>query len=444
MSKTEEVLDMEDPWAEYGGSDGPRFDDFMMYISSSRNVKITTAEKYAQKINQIARLGLGDDNPKPISTVEEYIGWLKGNAEDISRNIQEGIINRGSHTGEAWCDNTKANCYKAIISAGKFYIVPLKERKTAKKEGMDIAECHYLPEVAADIHHLEGEFNKLNQSNQEQRASRIPTDKQYKNWATWDEILDMAKAAQSLLKHQGINVKRMTFTKRDKSYRNTQILTLQRAIFALLYTKLKPRRTEYVGYLDKDGLNRGTKWWKMDGKCCADCESNDATLLTTHPDYNKDNWLMYVRRGRNKYGFLQFILNHWKESFIYGTKIVKIDNLQLVKMFLLLHKMSPAYDKEGNELPTGTGVTYVFNQFRPHNRLKGTFSNPMTPNNLTGHLNAVFGADGKRISIAMLRTIYTTTFHSKDYDQLEQTADDMGHSTATQISYAKKNVAITI
>ena len=423
------------------------------FIEKTRGCALSTAKKYKQKINQIAliRSATGSDYlAASIETVGEFIKWLKESSGTIVSDIESGV----NRKGEPWSESTRANCYKAIIAAGKHYTVPLKDRKAAKMAGHNVKEHYYLKGVEDEVKSLEDHFNKLNDATQTQRKSGVKTEKQKKNWISWSTILEKAQQAIDLLKHEGINLSKCTYaqidkgvTKRDDSGTNTQILTLQRAILASLYTDVLnstgvkgPRRSEYVGYIDRNGINRGTLWCGGDG---GDDTESQTTYLCTDKKAKMHNWLVYkkidMRGARNKGGYLQFILNHHKTSDSQGSVKITIDNMRLIKMLLLLRQMGKERD-----------VQTVFNQFRPQKTRRGDenykppFSVAMTPNNLTSHLNAIFSVGEKKISVDMLRTIYLTEKYGPIEEEKKEVAKCMGHSLSTQQTYIKSPDIISI
>ena len=69
-------------------------------------------------------------------------------------------------------------------------------------------------------------------------------------------------------------------------------------------------------------------------------------------------------------------------------------------------------------------------------------NNKMTANTLTKHIVNIFKSTKKRISVNMLRHMWSTE-HSEakniDYKKLKEQAHKMGHSIETHIEYIKKD-----
>lgn len=120
-------------------------------------------------------------------------------------------------------------------------------------------------------------------------------------------------------------------------------------------------------------------------------------------DKTKDN---FMEKGK-------FIFNRYKTDNKYGQQVVKIPrSLQnIIKMWETKHDNDYLLFNEDGK--------------------------PLTPPRMTTRLNTIFG---KKISVNMLRHIYLTD-KLKDIPalkELDELADDMGHSVDQQMLYAKK------
>jgi len=107
-----------------------------------------------------------------------------------------------------------------------------------------------------------------------------------------------------------------------------------------------------------------------------------------------------------------FVFNNFKTKKSFGSQEVKI-NPVLLKYLKLWLKVNPT-------------------EFL----LFDTKFNSLSQPQMTFRLNSIFG---KKISVNLLRHIYITDELGEDIQNLNEKARDMGHSTATQATYVKRD-----
>lgn len=117
------------------------------------------------------------------------------------------------------------------------------------------------------------------------------------------------------------------------------------------------------------------------------------------------------------YKFKKFIFNKYKTNKTYGRQEVDIDKKleKILKMWSVKNKSD-----------------YL---------LVDSLGQPMSNVKLNKRLNAIFKDTGKPVSVNALRHSYITSLYPKDMPTLEtlnNIAEDMGHSIATQQLYIKK------
>ena len=127
-----------------------------------------------------------------------------------------------------------------------------------------------------------------------------------------------------------------------------------------------------------------------------------------------NNWLV-IKSRRNKY----FVLTRFKTAKTEGKTIISATKQMNTILNILLKFLD-------------SGDWF----------LTDSRNNKMTANTLTKHIVNIFKSTKKRISVNMLRHIYTTE-HSEakniNLKRLKEQAHKMGHSIETHIEYIKKD-----
>jgi hypothetical protein len=201
------------------------------------------------------------------------------------------------------------------------------------------------------------------------------SEKQEEAWLTWDEV-EKKKAALIEDVNAFVNNKHITATQFDK--------LLQHTILSL-YTDIPPRRNQ--DYLDMYVVRKWTKDMPAD---------KNYYDLATH----------------------KFIFNKYKTAKTYGSKVVDTtEPLQkALSEYLKFHPLARGKAKEFKLLVKPDG------------------SNLSTVNAITRVLNRIFG---KKVGSSMLRHVYLSSKYGDTMKEMEEVADEMGHSTAVQKEYIK-------
>jgi hypothetical protein len=130
-----------------------------------------------------------------------------------------------------------------------------------------------------------------------------------------------------------------------------------------------------------------------------------ALLKINNYDKTKDN---YYKAGK-------LYFNKYKTSDKYGLQILEVpyEVNNIIKKWLKINK----------------GDYMLFS----------TNKNPLSSSQISKMLNKIF--DGKKISVDMLRHIYLTDLykHIPSLKDMEKTAEDMGHSVETAMTYIKRD-----
>ena len=211
-----------------------------------------------------------------------------------------------------------------------------------------------------------------------EQMTQIKNEKQAKNWVSMAELKDVVDNLHAEIISQNL----YQLAHWDKQ----QIDLFQRYLVSSLYTKLPPVRLDFSGM-----------------------------IITSMSDYNKlkdkkDNYLV-IENMKKKY----FSFNDYKTNKQYGEKFVEIpQEISEILNSWLIHNKS--------------GILLLDSNGRPMSRVT-----------LSRYLNKIFAPTGKNISVTMLRHIYLSDQFPAQAQKMQDLADQMGHSIATQQQiYVKK------
>lgn len=216
------------------------------------------------------------------------------------------------------------------------------------------------------------------EDNDKENPTHKKTDKQDKNWITWNEVEEIKTELHNKVKSVGKTISK-----------NQYELILQFFILSL-YTDIPPRR-------NKDYL--------------------DMVIVKKYND-NMSNERNYLSKSDNK-----LIFNKYKTSKTYGQQIIDFsDNAELKKATELYLKYHPLMKgRMGKNKTVSLLVNY---NGSPLNQI----------NSITRILNKIFG---KNVGSSMLRHIYLSSKYGEDLSEKQEDAEAMGHSNATQKEYIK-------
>lgn len=199
-------------------------------------------------------------------------------------------------------------------------------------------------------------------------------DNQKENWISWDEVINIYN---DLLNKVSQLPKKI---KTDKQYN-----TLLDLVILSLYTNIEPRRNK-----DFQMMNI-IKGYDMD-----------------------DNNINYYNIDKNELYF-----NNYKSMKKHGQQKINIpDNLkEVINLYIKNHPL--IINKKKFNVPF-----LVHHNGDPLNKI----------NSITNILNSIFG---KKLGSSMLRHIYLTYRFGDTYKEMQQVADNMGHTISTQKDYIK-------
>ncbi len=203
------------------------------------------------------------------------------------------------------------------------------------------------------------------------------TEKQEENWITWDEVQKKKFGLKEDIS-SFLSTKNITSGQYDK---------LLQYVILSLYTDVPPRRNQ--DYIDMFVVKKLGK----------DAENN-----------------------RNYYDMAthKFVFNKYKTAKKYGQQIVDVPpELQaVINTYFKFHPLAKAKQKEFRFLVKADGS--------PLN----------TINSITRMLNKIFG---KKVGSSMLRHIFISSKYGDKIKELQEVAEDMGHSTEEQQGTYFKN-----
>jgi integrase len=216
----------------------------------------------------------------------------------------------------------------------------------------------------------------LNKSLRSEESKHEKTATQRANWMEWDSI--MARREELKQKVEAIT----TGKKQLSEFNYNQLLNY---LILCLYTMISPRRNN-----DFTNCFIVKKW-------------------TENMD-DKKNYLDLTGK--------KFIFNVYKTSKTQGTCVIDIPDelMTVIKLYLNFH---PSYTSNS------PNVRFLVNYE----------GNSLPINGITLRLNTAIGG---KIGCSMLRHIYLTHKFGNVSQEMEQTAENMGHSTNMQKEYIKK------
>ena len=220
----------------------------------------------------------------------------------------------------------------------------------------------------------------LNKKYTQDKSDREKNDKENNNWATLEDLHKVRAKLHKKIIEENIH--------QEDNLSNKEKDLLQQYLVASLYTLLPPRRNIYssVEIIPLQQYN------KLKG------DDRKKNYLV----YNKPKTKIFFHFGKQK-------SRNFKEQKIDATKELK----KVLRLYLKHHNRK-----------------YLLNNKKGER---------MTENGLTKYLNKVFKIGGKKISSSMIRKIFATEVVGKAHELIEDTAEKMGHSVATQKSnYVKK------
>jgi integrase len=207
------------------------------------------------------------------------------------------------------------------------------------------------------------------------------TEKQKENWLSWEEI-NKRKAELNEADAKLQNLKSLT---------NTQFDTVLQSLVLALYTDIQPRRNQ---------------------------DYAEMYIVKKHTDkMPTDKNYLDIATGR-------FIFNKYKTAKKYKTQTETVPDSLMTKvnLYLKFHPLWKGVAKRKTE-----PVKFLVNA-------DGT---PLTAvNAITRILNRIFG---KKIGSSMLRHIYLSDKYKDVNEEMKKDAEAMGHSTAVQKEYIKKD-----
>lgn len=218
-------------------------------------------------------------------------------------------------------------------------------------------------------------YTDLLESHRETKDKNKKTEKQEKNWLTWDKITEV----KNKLKEKLPRANKRNVTANEYKY-------ILHYLILSLYTELPPRRNKDYGLM---------------------------FIVKKYNPTMPDKFNYYSVKDKN------FIFNNYKTSKKYGQQIIDIsDNDDLNSIIKLYLKHHPKYK---NKNKTALLVKY-----------DGTLLNPI--NGITRTLNKIFN---KQIGSSMLRHIYLSEKYDKVLDEMKDDSKDMAHSLQQQKKYIK-------
>jgi hypothetical protein len=221
-------------------------------------------------------------------------------------------------------------------------------------------------------------LKELHTTNDKENPSNVKSEKENKNWITWEEVLDIKNKLENEIDSLGKTISQKQYDK-----------VLQFFILSL-YTDIPPRRNK--DYAEMYIVKKHND--KMD---------KDKNYLSINDD--------------------KLIFNVYKTSKTYGQQIIDYEDnkpfKEAVKVYLKYHPLIKG--RMGKNTMKPLLVSYSGS---PLNQI----------NSITRILNKIFG---KKVGSSMLRHIYLSNKYGDDLDEKESDANAMGHSTATQKEYIK-------
>lgn len=310
--------------------------DYMMTLhkelQASRGVADQTASQYVRTLYSL-------NNNRPFTN----LAWLK-QKDAVSQRLSE------------FAESTQKTALSVIVSA----LSLVKDKPTYKK-----IYAHYFAEMMEKSKEAKG------------KDTSIKTEKQDKNWLSWDVVKAHAQRLEDEVKSlpaSGLSV--------------GQWDTMLSYIVLCLYTLFDPRRNQDYQFMD---VVKTTK---------------QAT------DQEKNYYVVDAK---------QFIFNKYKTAKTHGQQTFEVPHYLNIALTLYLTRHPLLKGKKiGPKTPAFPLLCH----------LDGS---PLTAvNSITRILNRIFG---RRVGSTMLRHIYLSAKY--DVSEMNETAEKMGHTGAVQREYLK-------
>lgn len=198
---------------------------------------------------------------------------------------------------------------------------------------------------------------------------------QKENWISWEEVINI---------YNDLLNKVIALPKKIKTEK--QYNTLLDLVILSLYTNIEPRRNK-----DFQVMN----------------------IIKGEPV--NDNNINYYNVDKN-----ELVFNNYKSMKKHGQKIIEIpENLkEVINIYIKNHPL--IINKKKFNVPF-----LVHHNGEPLNKI----------NSITNILNRIFG---KKLGSSMLRHIYLTYRFGDTYKEMQEVADNMGHTISTQKDYIKE------
>jgi integrase len=207
------------------------------------------------------------------------------------------------------------------------------------------------------------------------------TEKQEKNWLSYDELVGIMNKLRKKVNYEGI-LKKDTLSRKEFDL-------LQQHLVASLYL-LEPDSNPPIR-LDYAPMK-----------------------IISHKDYESikepnENYLV-IKSRNHKY----FAFNDYKTSRSYNEKKIKV----------------------------GSKLNTVINNWLRYNKsgylLLNAKDEPLSSNGLTKFINKIFNHTGKKVSVSMIRHAYLSNRYEADNEDKKKIAEAMLHSTNQQTEYIKE------
>lgn len=255
--------------------------------------------------------------------------------------------------------STKKNYVASVLSVLSIY----KEKK-----GLDTLHEKYSELMETLVKQLD-----------EQNPENTKSNRQQKNWMSWDEIMKKRDDLETNIRQE---LKGLKFKDLDK--RNHYNILLNMVVLSL-YTLIPPRRNDYA----------------------------TMEIIEDEKDATNENMNYLVLNAK------KFIYNNYKTSAKFGKQEIDIPPklMNVIKLFLRFHPLLQIKTKsypvrflvmaDGRAVPKNNGITRI--------------------------LNRIF--DNKHIGSSLLRHIFLTEKYGDVLQEKNELAQKMGHSVSMQNEY---------
>jgi len=302
-----------------------------------QDVKENTAIKYIKDLYFI-------NGNKPFRN----LSFLKS-----TENVLSKLENRNLAT------STKKNYIASILSVLSKYL---------DKKGIEPLYKQY-----ADI------MEELREKMSEANPDNTKTDKQVKNWMTWDEIIEKRNKLENSIRE---NLKGLKFKDLDKRTHYNKLLNV---VVLSLYTLIPPRRNDYA--------------------------EMEIVMNESEATNDKMNYLVLNDK--------KFIFNNYKTEHKFGKQVIDIpkDLMNVIKLYIRYHPLLQTKKKN----------------YPVHFLVMDTGKAVSKNNGITRILNRIFG--DKTIGSSLLRHIFLTDRYGDVLQEKSKIAEQMAHSINIQNEY---------